>query len=128
MLFAKRVFTFGGIWGLCILIPHAFMEARIGRDHPPAVTHPEYFYGFVGIAIVWQILFLVISRDPVRYRPLMPVTVLEKASFFIVTVTLYALGRLHLEMLVAGVLDMLVGVLFLSAYMRTPRNAPPSSF
>jgi hypothetical protein len=100
------------------------MEGRVGRDYPPAITHPEYFYGFVGIAIVWQIAFLVISRDPVRFRPLMPVAVLEKASFFIATVTLYALGRLNLEMLGAGVLDMMVGVLFLVAYLRTPRTNP----
>jgi hypothetical protein len=123
MIFARRVFTFGGLWGLLILIPHAFMEGRVGRDYPPAITHPEYFYGFVAIAIVWQIAFLVISRDPVRFRPLMPVAVLEKASFFIVTVALYALGRLNLEMLGAGVLDMMVGVLFLMAYLRTPRTS-----
>ena len=123
MVFAKRVFTFGGIWGLTILITHAFMERRVGRDYPPAITHPEYFYGFVAIGIVWQIAFLVISRDPVRYRPLMPVAVLEKASFFVATVTLYLLGRLNLEMLGAGVLDMMLGVLFLVAYLRTPSSA-----
>jgi hypothetical protein len=122
MVFARRVFTFAGIWGLAILGSHAFMEARVGRDHPPAITHPEYFYGFVGIGIVWQILFLVISRDPVRYRPLMLVAVLEKASFFTACVALYGLGRLHLEMLGAGVLDMLLGVLFVVAYLRTPER------
>ena len=121
MIFARRVFTFGGIWGLAILITHAFLEGRVGRDHPPAITHPEYFYGFVGIGIVWQIAFLVISRDPVRYRPLMLVAVMEKASFFIATVTLYSLGRLHLEMLGAGVLDMMLGALFFVAYLRTPQ-------
>jgi hypothetical protein len=120
MIFAKRVFTFGGIWGLVILGSHAFMEGRVGRDHPPAITHPEYFYGFVGVGLVWQILFLVISRDPVRYRPLMIVAVLEKASFFIATVALYALGRLSGEMLGAGALDMMLGILFLFAYLRTP--------
>ena len=124
MTFARRAFTLGGLWGLLILIPHAFMEGRVGRDYPPAITHPEYFYGFVGTAIVWQIAFLVISRDPVRFRPLMVVAVLEKASFFIATVTLYALGRLNLEMLGAGVLDMMVGVLFLMAYLRTPLRRP----
>jgi hypothetical protein len=99
------------------------MEGRVGRDHPPAITHPEYFYGFVGIGLVWQMAFLVIARDPVRYRPLMLVGVIEKASFFLATVTLYGLGRLHLEMLGAGVLDMMLGGLFLAAYLRTPRTS-----
>jgi hypothetical protein len=124
MIFAKRVFMFGGIWGLAILGSHAFMEGRVGRDHPPAITHPEYFYGFVGVGLVWQVLFLVIARDPVRYRPLMVVAVLEKASFFIATVALFALGRLDTEMLGAGVLDMMLGVLFAIAYLRTPRHDP----
>ena len=122
MIFARRVFAFGGLWGLFILIPHAFMEGRVTREHPPAITHPEYFYGFVGIGIVWQIAFLLISRDPVRYRPFMLVAVLEKASFFIATVTLYVLGRLSMEMLGAGVLDMMLGGLFMLAYVRTPRS------
>lgn len=124
MTFARRVFAFGGIWGLTILAAHAFMEERVGRDHPPPITHPEYFYGFVGIALVWQVAFLVIARDPVRYRPLMLVAVLEKASFFIATVALYLLGRLHLEMLGAGVLDMVLGGLFFVAYLRTPQTSP----
>ena len=37
------------------------MEARVGRDYPPAITHPEYFYGFLGVAAAWQVAFLVIA-------------------------------------------------------------------
>ena len=70
MIFARRVFLIAGIYGLLVLLPLYFMEARIGRDQPPAITHPEYFYGFLGVAVSWQVAFLVISRDPVRFRPL----------------------------------------------------------
>ena len=71
MTFAKRVFFLAGIYGLVVLLPQYFMEERTGRDFPPPVTHPEYFYGFIGVAVAWQIVFLIISRDPVRYRPIM---------------------------------------------------------
>lgn len=47
------------------------LEDRIGRDLPPPITHPEYFYDSIGVTIAWQVAFLVIARDPVRYRVLM---------------------------------------------------------
>jgi hypothetical protein len=51
MKFAKIVFLIAGIQGLLILAPLYFLERTIGRQAPPAITHPEYFYGFVGVAL-----------------------------------------------------------------------------
>jgi len=119
-LFARRVFLVAGIYGLLVLLPQYFLEARHGRDFPPPITHVEYYYGFVGIAVAWQIVFLVISRDPVRYRPIMIAAVVEKASFGLPAVVLYVQGRLSAQMLGAGTLDLILGVLFVVAYMRTP--------
>jgi len=31
---------------------------------------PDFYYGFVGVAILWQIAFLAIGRDPIRLRPM----------------------------------------------------------
>src|SRR6476659_5281138 len=92
--FAKRVFLFAGVIGLLTLLPQYFMEGRIGRDYPPPITHPEIFYGFVGVGTVCQILFLIIARDPVRLRPAMLVGVLEKLSFGVPVIILYLQGRL----------------------------------
>ena len=64
----NRFFFVAGIYGLLILAPIYFMENKIGRETPPAITHPEYFYGFLGAGLAWQVLFLALSRDPVRYR------------------------------------------------------------
>lgn len=36
-------FFVAGIYGLLILSPIYFMENTIGRETPPAITHPEYF-------------------------------------------------------------------------------------
>src|SRR5690349_14982683 len=69
--FATRVFTIAGIYGLIVLIPQYFTESRFATDFPPALTHAEYFYGFLGVTVAWQICFLVIARDPVRMRPVM---------------------------------------------------------
>jgi len=60
--FARRVFAAAGIYGVLVLAPQYFMEGRIGRDFPPPITHPEHFYRFIGVALAWQVLFLV-SRE-----------------------------------------------------------------
>ena len=119
MTFASRVYRIAAVYGLIVLVPQYFLEARIGRDTPPPITHPEYFYGFVGIAVAWQLAFLVISRDPVRHRPLMPVTFVEKAAFGIPAIVLFLQGRLGGQMLAAGVMDLVLLTLFVIAYLRT---------
>ena len=94
MKFAKVVFMVAGIYGLLVLVPQFFLEAKIGRDTPPPITHPEFFYGFICVAVAWQVLFLVLSRDPVRYRPMMIPAMLEKIGFPIAVVVLHLQGRL----------------------------------
>jgi hypothetical protein len=117
--FARRVFVGAAIYGLIVLVPQYFLEEKTGRDFPPAITHPEYYYGFIGVAVAWQIVFLIISRDPVRFRPIMLVAILEKASFGLPAIVLYTSGRLSGQMLGAGLLDLMLGALFIMAYKRT---------
>ena len=119
MMFARRVFVIAGIYGLLVLLPLYFLEARIGRDQPPAITHPEYYYGFLGVAVSWQVAFLVISRDPGRFRPLMVPAVLEKATFGLAAVALWSGGRLAAQMLAAGLIDLALGILFVVAFLRS---------
>ncbi len=87
---------------------------------PPAITHPEFFYGFVGVTLAWQVLFVLIATDPVRYRPAMPVAVLEKAAFAIGMPVLYALHRVAADSLVFSTIDAVLGVSFVIAYLVTP--------
>jgi protein-S-isoprenylcysteine O-methyltransferase Ste14 len=101
------------------MLPQYFLFDRIGRDNPPAITHPEYFYGFVGIVSVWQIAFLVIAREPERYRALMPVTVLEKLVFAVPVLILFAQGRVVPATLFFAGIDLVLGALFLVAWRKT---------
>ena len=117
--FAKRVFLFAGVIGLLTLLPQYFMEGRIGRDYPPPITHPEHFYGFVGVGTVWQILFLIIARDPVRLRPAMLAAVLEKVSFGVPVIILFLHGRLPAMILGFALFDLFLGLLFVISYRRT---------
>ncbi len=125
MNFAKRVFLFAGIYGLIVMLPQYFLEEQVGRDTPPPITHPEFFYGFIGTAVAFQVVFLILARDPVRYRPLMIPSVLEKAGFGIATVVLFLQHRLSAMTLGFGAIDLVLGALFIVAYIRTP-SAPSS--
>jgi hypothetical protein len=122
MKFARRVFLIAGVYGLIVLAPQYFLEAKNGRDFPPAITHPEYYYGFVGVALVFQLVFLIIARDPARYRAMMVPSILEKASFGVAAVVLYLLGRTHAFTLGFGLVDLLLGALFVVAYAKTPEE------
>ena len=121
--FARRVFTVAGVYGLIVLVPQYFLAARIGRDTPPPITHQEYFYGFIGVAVAWQFVFLLIGRDPERYRPLMIPAVLEKLAFGVPAIILYAQGRLPGSVLPFGLLDLVLGALFVAS-SRTTAGAP----
>ena len=121
MKFAKLTFLIAGIYGLLVLVPLYFIEEQTGRAYPPPITHPEYYYGFTGVAVAWQLAFIVMSREPVRYRPLMLVGIVEKTSFFIPAVVLYLQHRLSSSMLAGACIDGLLGVLFLISYLKTAR-------
>lgn len=123
---ARRVFTAAGIYGLIVMLPQYFLAARIGNDTPPAITHQEYFYGFIGLAVAWQFVFLLIGRDPDRYRPLMIPAVLEKLAFGVPAIVLYMQGQLAGSVLVFGLIDLTLGTLFVAAW-RATASAPRTS-
>jgi hypothetical protein len=123
MRFAKIVFWVAGIWGLLVLTPLYFMFDLIGRNDPPPITHPGFFYGFVGLGLAWQVAFIVIATDPVRFRPLMIPCILEKVSWSAAVIILVLQGRMHKSDLVFVGTDLLLGLLFLIAYFKTPPRA-----
>ena len=119
MKFAKIVFWIAGIWGLLVLTPLYFMFDLIGRQDPPAITHPGFYYGFIGVGLAWQIAFLVIAQDPVRLRIMMIPSVLEKFGYGATLLVLYLQQRIHPTDLVLAAIDTTLGVLFLISFFRT---------
>ena len=119
MRFAKIVFWIAAIWGVLILTPLYFMFDIIGRQDPPAITHPAFYYGFVSLGLAFQVGFLVIAQDPVRLRPMMIPSVLEKFGYGASLLTLYLQNRLRLQDFALAGVDLLFGVLFLAAFFKT---------
>ncbi len=119
---ARWVFWFCGGFGLLVLAPQVTMLDDIARDYPPAVTHLEFFYGFLGVGIAWQIAFLVMGWDPLRFRPLMPVAVLEKISFGVPGIALVAMGKAPALVALFAALDLLMGAAFLYCHRATRQS------
>jgi len=123
MKFAKIVFWIAGIWGVLVITPLYFLFGVIGRQDPPPITHPGFYYGFVGAALAWQLAFFFIAKDPVRFRPLMIPSIFEKFSFGIAVVILVLQNRMHPTDLGLGCVDLLLGLFFIAAYFKTPARA-----
>ena len=121
MKFAKIVFWIAGIWGVLVITPLFFMFNLIGRQDPPQITHPGFYYGFVTAALAWQIAFFVIAQDPIRLRPLIVPAIIEKFGYGIAVVVLVLQNRMHTSDLMFGCVDLLLGALFVAAFIKTKR-------
>ncbi|MEW6194282.1 MAG: hypothetical protein AB1521_03880 [Bacteroidota bacterium] len=119
MKFARWVFIIAGVYGIIVVTPLYFSEYQIGLDYPPAITHPEYFYGFIGVVLAFQILFLVIAINPVRYRMIILPAIVEKFSYAIALFILFAQQRIPVMILSGGIIDFILGILFLTAFFKS---------
>jgi hypothetical protein len=127
MRFAKWVFLLAGVSGILVVLPPYFMERQTGVDFPPPINHPEYYYGFFGLTLAWQFLFLVIASDPVRYRLAMLPAMIEKASFAIAIPLLFAADRVPELWLGFASMDGTWMVLFAVAYVCTSKETAAKS-
>jgi len=123
MRFAKYVFRSAGIWGVAIVTPLFFLYDTVGRQYPPPVTHPDFYYGFASVTLAWQVAFLLIATDPMRFRPIMLAAILEKFGYLATLSTLYIQGRVQFGQLAVVSPDAILGMLFIAAFIKTSRTA-----
>jgi hypothetical protein len=126
MKFARIVFGIAAAYGFALLLSMYFLIDRVGRDNPPPITHPEFYYGFLGVALLWQVVFILIAAQPERYRPLMLVAIFEKVVYTLPVVIMYAAGRVPAQTLGPALVDPIFGVLFVVAWVRTRKPATAS--
>jgi hypothetical protein len=123
MKFAKVVFYLAALYGLVSLPPLYFMFDFIGRNDPPPITHPQFYYGFVGLALAWQLAFIVIATDPVRFRAMMIPAIVEKFSYVIACAALHLQGRMSGPEVVTAAPDLVLGGLFIASFLKTPAKS-----
>ena len=112
MRVVRRICLVDAISGLMILLIGLFAERSLDPSGAQLV-HPEFYYGFSGSALTWQLLLVMIASDPARFRVLMAITFLEKAAFLSSNLLLLARGRMS----VGG--PFLGGLI---AWLRTPSS------
>lgn len=126
MIIARWIFGIAGIYGILAIAPLYFLEAWLGSEMPPPMNHPEFYYGFAGVTLAWQVAFLVIASDPARLRPMMIPAILEKLSFVAAAVVLVAQRRFPSPLLAGAVIDGMLGAAFVAAFVLTARSAANS--
>ena len=119
MRFAKVVFTLAGIRGIAVLLPFYWLVDVTGRRYSAPTDHLGFFWGFFAVALAWQIAFLMIGSDPMRFRPFMIPAMLEKFGYVGTLAVLLGQGRI--SALDAQPLwpDMVLGILFVVAFVKT---------
>jgi hypothetical protein len=126
MKFAKIAFFFAGVWGIAVLTPLYFLFDAIGRQTSSPITHPQFFYGFLSVAMAWQVAFFVIGSDPARFRLMMIPSVLEKLGHVVSMGVLYAQARIATTDVMTAVPDLVLAVLFTIAFAKTSAARPVS--
>jgi hypothetical protein len=117
IIFARRLFLGAGIYGVGVIVPMFFVEDLIGRYDPPTITHAEFYYGFICTALAWQIVYLMMSRDPVRLRTMIIPAIVGKAGFALWVFVLFAQQRLAARNVILPSTDLILAALFAWAYV-----------
>lgn len=111
---AKWIFRIAGAYGVLVLVPLYFLESHFTDS-----VHPEFYYGFLGVGLAWQVLFFILAADPLRYRVMMIPAMLEKIGYGAACFCLFFAGRADSSVLLGGAVDWLFVALFCWAYMQT---------
>ncbi|KXK01514.1 MAG: hypothetical protein UZ17_ACD001001739 [Acidobacteria bacterium OLB17] len=123
MKFARYTFLGAAVWGLLVLLPQFFLESRVAAETPPAITHPEFYYGFLGVATAFQLVFLVVAFDPSAFRVLIPIAIVEKLGFAVPAIILYLSGRMAAGgFFIGAITDLLLAALFTVSMVKVARS------
>jgi hypothetical protein len=122
MKIPRLIFALAGIYGIGVLLPLYFERAHVDQVYPPAITHLEFYYGFVGLGLAWQAAFLIIASNPARYRPLMLAGVLEKLTYGLAVLVLAFQNQVAGAIMAFGTIDLVWAALFVLAFLRVPQD------
>lgn len=119
MKFAKVVFVGAGMWGIGVLTPLYWLVDVSGRRYGVPTEYPQFYYGFLSVAMAWQIAFLIIGSNPARFRMLMIPGIIEKLGYVVPLVVLYQQARVTWADAQAAVPDFALAILMMLAFVKT---------
>lgn len=101
---ARWSFAAAGLYGLAATLP---LYARTPEGDP------LFVWAFAGAAAAMQLVYLLIARNPLRFRPVIPTGIASKLSFAAPVAWLYAEKRVGATTLAFGIIDMALAAMFL---------------
>jgi hypothetical protein len=119
MRLAKIIFIGAGIWGIAVLTPLYWLVDISGRHYAPPNDYPQFFYGFIAVAIAWQIAFLMIGSDPARFRIFMIPAMIEKFAYVSTLLIMHGRSLIPTIDVQPAIPDGLIGLLFIVAFWAT---------
>ena len=111
--FASRLYRIAAIYGVIVLLPLYFA--------PLPDPYRLNLIGFAGAALVFQGMFWIIARDPLRFLPLVRLSVFEKLCFGVPAIAFWLRGQGDGVTATFGAIDLILAVLFLTTWLRLRR-------
>ena len=118
----RALFIVAAMYGFIVLGSWMFITPRmVGHARH---QQPEIYYGFGSLGLAWQVAFVLIACNPVRYRSLMLIAaVFEKLFFAGILIVLILRHIAGLHWIPEAAIDGLLGIAFIVAYYFTPRES-----
>ncbi len=118
---ARWIFSLAAVYGILVLGIWFFITPKmVGHA---SHQQPEIYYGFAGLGLAWQVVFLLIAWDPLRYRPLMLMAAFGEKFFFtgiLVVLLIKHIAQRH--WIPPAVIDGSLGAAFVLAYFKTGKS------
>ena len=112
MKFAKWILVLAGMVGMISLFPLYFKEHTIAPD----LMYPVFYYGFISINIIWQLMYIYISHDPVKFRPIIFFGFMVKIIGAISIFFLIIQDRAEYWWIAIALVDFIFSILFLVSF------------
>ena len=110
MRLARWTFALAGIYGLI-----ATLSLYIGME---LTTDTLWRFVFAGAAAATQLAYLLIARDPLRYRWVIPVGIASKLSYATPVSLLFARGGVAASTFGFALIDLTLAALFAISFVR----------
>jgi hypothetical protein len=121
MKFARWVFLIAGLLGLLPLVPVIYSILVSGQAIlPNPGSMGLFFYAFLLQYVCWQILYFILARDPLRFRPMMILAFFAQLLTPFNTAWWYFYG--FTRWVPIAIVDLVLAILFLVAFWITGRE------
>jgi hypothetical protein len=112
----RRVFLAAAGSGALSLGPFFALESKVASAAGGLLVHPDHYYGFLVVALVWQAAFWMIATDVQRFRPLIPIAATEKLGYAVMLFALWVAGRTDTAILFVAAIELAWGAAFVACF------------